>query len=326
MKKLNLVIGGNGHLGNNLVRLLLKKEKNVRASVRNINYKEPFKGLNCEIVYADILDKDSLLKAMKDVDTVYIAAAVYKSWAKDIQREIINVNIEGTRNILESAAAQGVKKIVYVSSTFVLDHSKVPMDTVGWNHDQSNPYTLSKVKAEKLAWDLAKKYNLWMVSVIPSGMVGPNCYGHLTPTMGFLTKILKNQLPLDPNFKFNFVDIRDVANTMIVASEKGKNRERYVLAQESPINSTEVIEFAYSLYPSVKIPSKLPYALMYISASVMEFMSKITKKKPLMLRSQVKAFTKGDFRYNTSKAKIELGFNPRTQKQALKEVFEYIVN
>ena len=76
MKKLNLVIGANGHLGNNLVRLLLKKGEKVQASVRKINYKEPFNGLDCEIVYANLLDKDSILKAMEGVDTLYVAAAV----------------------------------------------------------------------------------------------------------------------------------------------------------------------------------------------------------------------------------------------------------
>ena len=326
MKKLNLVIGANGHLGNNLVRLLLKKGEKVQASVRKINYKEPFNGLDCEIVYANLLDKDSILKAMEGVDTLYVAAAVYKSWAKDVQKEIINVNIEGTRNIMEASAAQGVEKIVYVSSTFTLDHSKVPIDETGWNHDHSDPYSQSKTEAEKLAWDLAKKYNLWMVSIVPSGMIGPNCFGHLTPTMEFLTKILTNQIPFDPNFNFNFVDIRDIANMMITASEKGKNGERYILAQEQPISSTEVFEFAHSLNPDTKIPSKLPYSLMYILASIMEYISKITKKRPLMLRSQVKKFSKVCFKYNTSKAKKDLKFSPRTQQEALKATFEYIMN
>ena len=302
MKELNLVMGANGHLGNNLVRLLLEKGEKVRGSVRKIDYKEPFNGLECEIVYADFLNKDSLLKAMESVDTLYVAAAVYKSWAKNVQKEIIDANIEGTRNIIEASAVQGVKKIIYVSSTFTLDHSKVPMDETGWNNDYSEPYSRSKTEAEKLAWNLAKKYNLWMVSILPSGMIGPNCFGHLTPTMEFLTKILTNQIPFDPNFNFNFVDIRDIANMMITASEKGKNGERYILAQEQPISSTEVFEFAHSLNPDTKIPSKPPYSIIYIIASIMECISKITKKKPIMLRSQVKRFSKICFKYSGSVA------------------------
>jgi len=187
MTKLNLVLGANGHLGNNLVRSLLKNGSNVRAGVRNINYGELFHDLGCDVAYADLMDKDSLFAAMDGVDTLYVAAAAYKSWAKDVWKEIINVNVEGTRNIMEAAAAQGVNKIVYVSSTFTLDHGKPPMDETGWNDNYADPYSRSKTEAEKLAWDLAGRYNLWMVSILPSGMIGPNCYGHLTPTMEVLT-------------------------------------------------------------------------------------------------------------------------------------------
>lgn len=136
----NLVIGANGHLGANLVRLLLERGEKVRASVRNIDNKEPFRDLDCEIVYADLLDRDSLQKVMKGIDIVYAVAAAYKSWAPDVQREIIDVNIEGTRNVMEAVAAENVKSTVYVSSTFTLDLKNGPMDETGWNTDYSDPY------------------------------------------------------------------------------------------------------------------------------------------------------------------------------------------
>jgi len=326
MNELNLVIGANGHLGNNLVRQLQKKGKRVRASVRNINYKEPFHDLECDIVYADLLDKDALLKAIEGVDTIFVAAAVYKSWAKDVQEEIINVNVEGTRNIMRVAAKQGVKKIIYVSSTLALDCTNAPVEeTSGWNLNSSDPYTQSKIEAEKLAWNLAAKYNMALISVIPSAMVGPNCYGHLTPSMEVLSKILKNKIPFDPCFNFNYIDIRDAANAMITAAEKGRKGERYILAQEHSISSTELFKLAHSLYPTIKIPKKASYAQLYFAASVMELISKITRKKPLMLRSQVKQFSKTDCSYNRLKARKELGFNPRTPTEALKDAFEYIM-
>ena len=198
------------------------------------------------------------------------------------------------------------------------------MDETGWNHDHSNPYNHSKTESEKLALDLAKQHDLWLISILPSGMIGPNCIGHLTPTMEVLAKILSNQLPVDPQFRFNFVDIRDVAETMITASEKGRKGERYILAQEEPITSTEVIEYARSLYPSTKTPKKPPYAILYCAACIMELAGKIARKKPLMLRSQVRFFRRTESRYDNSKAKSELGFNPRTQHDALKAAFEYL--
>jgi uncharacterized protein YbjT (DUF2867 family) len=98
MTNICLVTGANGHLGNNLVRALLDKREKVRASVRNVNYLEPFEGLDCEEVYADLLDRESISKATKGVDTLYQVAAVYKIWAKNPEEEILRVNPEGIKN------------------------------------------------------------------------------------------------------------------------------------------------------------------------------------------------------------------------------------
>src|SRR5512143_1179400 len=101
-KNLALVTGANGHLGNNLVRLLLSKGIPVRASVRNIKNKEPFAALNCEVVQADITDKQSLTNALQDVETFYAVGAAFKLWAKDPKKEIYDVNLGGTKNLVEA--------------------------------------------------------------------------------------------------------------------------------------------------------------------------------------------------------------------------------
>lgn len=97
MAKKHLVIGAAGFLGNNLFRVLLEQQCAVRGTVRNLDYEEPFEGLDCELdcelVSADLLDIDSLKAAMQDVDIVYNCAAVYKTWAKDPQKEIIEPNL-----------------------------------------------------------------------------------------------------------------------------------------------------------------------------------------------------------------------------------------
>src|SRR5882757_9545681 len=108
-KNLALVTGANGHLGNNLVRLLLQKGIPVRASVRNINNKQAFEGLGCEVVQADITDKQSLINALKGVHTFYAVGAAFKLWAKNPQKELCDVNLNGTKNMIEAAAQAGVK-------------------------------------------------------------------------------------------------------------------------------------------------------------------------------------------------------------------------
>src|SRR5690606_36190642 len=111
-KNLALVTGANGHLGNNLVRLLISKGIPVRASACNITNKEPFAGLDCEVVQADITSKQSLVNALQGVDTFYAVGAAFKLWAKDPKKEIYDVNLDGTRNTIEAAAEAGVKRIV----------------------------------------------------------------------------------------------------------------------------------------------------------------------------------------------------------------------
>ncbi len=186
MAKLNLVTGANGHLGNNLVRALLENGEQVRASVRNPKNTTPFEGLDCEIVQADLMDKDSLLRALEGVQTLYQVAAVFKHWAPNPQADIIEPNLQGTRNILEAAASQGVERIVYVSSEVTLDHNVVPMDESTWRSEfHNNPYVQSKTEAEQLAWQLAEDLDLDMVSVLPGAILGPNCF-NLTPTMAYL--------------------------------------------------------------------------------------------------------------------------------------------
>jgi dihydroflavonol-4-reductase len=324
MKQSNLVIGANGHLGNNLTRRLLETGRTVRASVRGPSARGPLEGLPCGVVYADIMDRDSLVKAMEGVDTVYACAAVYRSWARDIQREIIDVNIRGTENVVEAAADRGVKKVVSVSSTFTCDHHRTPTDEAGFSDDRTEPYVYSKTEAEKLALDLSGKRGLDLVSIVPSAMIGPHCYGHLTPTMELLAKILANRLPVDPGFRMNFVDIRDVCDAMIAASRVGRAGERYLVAQELPITSTDLLQFAHSLYPSVKIPRRAPYPLLYAASALMELAGAIARREPLMTRAQVKNFREGSSRYNSAKARNELGFSPRPTLDALKDALDYL--
>jgi len=321
-----LVTGANGHLGNNLVRILHDKGENVRASVRNVNYTEPFEGLDCEVVYADIPDRESLSKAMKGIDIIYQVAAAYKMWAKDPQKDIIDMNIRGTENVLETAKKQGVKKIVYVSSIAALDHSLVPMDETGWNSDYSIPYYQSKTESEKLALSLAEKLDISLISVLPTAMIGPNCFGHLTPTMEILYSIINNKLPVDPNFYFNFVDVRDVAEGMIAAAEKGRNRERYILGTEVSISITEIIDLARSLFPDIKKPAKQSRNTMMILAFLMETISKFNGKTPAMTRGIIKSYYGTDQSCNISKARRGLGYNPGSPYDALKEALFYLVN
>ena len=319
-----LVTGANGHLGNNLVRSLLKSNTDVRASVRNTNNKVPFEGLDCELVYADILDFDSLIKAMDSIDLVYHTAAVFKHWANDPIDEIVKPNVEGTINLYKAAHQCGVKKIIYTSSIVTLDYGQVPLSPESWNSNYTNPYNHSKTEAEKTAWKLSKELEIDTVAVLPSAIIGPNSFGHLTPTMGMLKSILENQMAFDINFTLNYIDVADVAAGMIAAATKGKPGQRYILGNKSPVNTSKLFEFANSLFPEVKIPPVIAKEqLMEFAINALEN-SKETGTSPALLPYIVESSYDADVRLDISKSEIDLGFNSSSAEESILKAFDYL--
>ena len=121
-----LVTGANGHVGYTLTKLLVERGYNVRASVRDKDNKELTKNLNefdVEIVSLDLMKPETIEPAMENIDGVFQVAAVYKSWARNPEDEIINPSIIGGINVLECAHNAGVKKIIFTSSTAAIGRS-----------------------------------------------------------------------------------------------------------------------------------------------------------------------------------------------------------
>jgi len=326
-KKLSLVTGANGHLGNNLVRLLIEKGIPVRASVRNLINKEPFTGLNCEVVQADITDKQSLVNALQDVEVFYAVGAVFKLWAKDPKKEIYDVNLEGIKNTIEAAAEAGVKRVVYVSSIAATDFSKLPIkESNGYNSDRRDMYFNSKNDGEKLAFELAKKHNIELVAILPSAMIGSEAFAPLSVSYNIINLILKKQIPVETKITLNWIDVKDVAEGCYLAAIKGKNGERYILANEKCTSIKDTTIIAKELFPELKIklPIVVPKAVLYVAAWFMEMGSKLTGKAPLISQKDIAMFSGLQQDFDISKARTELGFNPKSSAQAVKEAMHYL--
>lgn len=329
MSNLNLVTGANGHVGNNLVRALLANGENVRASVRNTNNREPFIGLNCELVHADLMNKESLRQAMVGVDTLYQVAAVLKTWSTKPEEEIIRPNLEGTRNVLEAAAEMGVRRIVYVSSVATLDKTQVERDgftdeTCWSQNSYGNAYYESKVASEKLAWQLAEQHNLNMVSVLPSMIIGQKCYRE-TPAFTFLQQVLTGGIFADANFHFNFVDVRDLVEGMIAAAENGRSGQRYILATENSLSFPDIYNIAREFIPDLQTPRRMPKSVVMAVATLQELSARLTGGEPVVSRSQVNLYYGKVQTMNINKARQELGYAPRSPEQALRESFTYLL-
>lgn len=322
-KGLSLVTGANGHLGNNLVRALLAQGAPVRAMVRQLGDSAPFQGLACERVQGDLMDPASLQQALAGVEVLYQVAAVFRHWARDPQQEIIRPNVEGTRHVLQAAAAAGVKKVVYVSSVAAVGHDGTPRDESHWSEATGNAYFDSKIQSERMAWATAQALGLPMVAVLPAAMVGPHAY-RLTDTMNFLEVIRQQRLPVDPDFRFNFVDVRDVAEACVAAAERGRTNERYILANVASSPLAELVAAAGSVSPRKGVPPRAPRWLLMALARTQEAVARVTGRPAELLASQVRLFHGVSQEFSSAKAGAELGYRPRPPEQALREAFRYL--
>jgi dihydroflavonol-4-reductase len=324
--EISLVTGGNGHLGNNLIRLLLSDNQKVRTTVRNINNTEPFKGLDCEVVQADITDRESLKKAFKGVTNLYAVAANFSMWAKNPKEEIYDNNMQGTQNVFDIAKECGISNIVYVSSVASLDFTKLPANVDnGYNKDRRNWYYNSKNDSDKLALELGEKYGIRTVLVLPSAMIGDKAY-KLSYSNNLVLQVINGEIPVDTNVTLNWVDVKDVASGMYNAMTKGGNGERYILSNEQHTTLQETVKIAADLYPELKLktPKKVPKCLLYSVAGLMEFSSKLTGKEPLLQRHYLDMFYGLKQDYDISKSRRELGYNPKPSKQALESALKYL--
>ena len=324
MNALSMVTGANGHLGNTLVRALLARGQHVRAGVRDPGASTALSGLDCQVVRAELQDPDSLRQALQGVDVLYQVAAVFKHWARNPQAEIVDVNVQGTRNVLRAAAEAGVRRVVYVSSVAAVGHNGQRLDEHTWNTDQQNPYYRSKILSERAAWETAQAYGLSMVAVLPSAIIGPHAT-RMTDTMGFLASVLAHKLVLDPHFYFNFVDVRDVAEGLIRAAEKGRPGQRYLLANQQASSLAEVIEALNTLRPGYRVPRRAPKALLLLIAWLQELRARFTHQPAELLLSQVQMSYGVHQVYCIDKAINELGYQPRSPQDALQQAFAHLL-
>jgi dihydroflavonol-4-reductase len=328
-QQIALINGANGHLGNNLVRVLISKGITVRAAVRNLDHKEHFAGLDCEVVKSDILDKQSLITAMKDVHTFYAVGAAFKLWAKDPKKEIYDVNLSGTRNMIEAASEAGVKKIVYVSSIAALNYNTIPTKEVeGYNPDRRDMYYNSKNDGEKLAFKLAKELGIELVAVLPAAMIGSEAFLPLNVSYNIIRLILKKEIPVETNITLNWVDVKDVAEGCYLAATKGINGQRYILANERCTSIKDTTKIAQQMFPELKIklPVAVPKIILYVIAWFMEAGSKISGKAPLLSVKDIAMFSGLQQNFDITKSKLELGFQPKDSEITLKQSMQYLVD
>ena len=243
------VTGASGFIGANLVRRIGWTGHNVKALVRPGADLRGIAGLECEKVEGDVAQRPLLERAMRGCDWCFHVAASYHLWLRDY-RPMYAANVEGTRHVLEAAAAAGCGRIVYTSTVGCIGlprrqrRRNLPTDeaTPVAEAQMSNHYKRSKWQAEVVARELAAK-GLPIVIVNPSAPIGPRDVKP-TPTGKIIVDFLNRKMPGYLDTGLNWVHVRDVAAGEILAAEKGRVGERYILGHaEGNWTMRQALEF-----------------------------------------------------------------------------------
>lgn len=305
-----LVTGGTGFIGANLVRELLASGSRVRVLARKGGDRRGLEGCAVEVVEGDLLDPPSLRGAVRGVRHVYHVAADYRLWAPD-PRALYRANVDGTRHLLEAALEAGAARIVYTSTVGAvgIPAGGTPGDetTPVSLHDMVGAYKASKFLAERVAEELAAR-GAPIVIVNPSAPVGPLDIKP-TPTGQMVVDFLQGRMVASLDTGLNLVHVRDVARGHMLAAERGRAGERYILGNQN----LSLLEIFGLLARITGIPAprfRVPYAVAWLAALGMEGVSRLTRRAPRVPLTAVRMARKR-MHFSAAKAVRELGL-PQT--------------
>jgi dihydroflavonol-4-reductase len=313
---MDLVTGATGFVGAHVVRALLERGGTVRCLARPGSRRDNLEGLPVEVVEGDLTDVASLSRALSGVTRLFHCAADYRLWAKD-PRELSRVNVGGTENILRAAADAGVSRVVYTSSVGALgltaDGSPADEQTPVRREEVVGHYKKSKYDAERVAQEWAGR-GLPLVIVNPSTPVGELDI-RPTPTGQMIVDFVNGRIPAYVDTGLNLVDARDVAEGHVLAAEKGRVGEKYILGNRN-MTLQEILETLARLTgrraPSLRLPHAVPLA----AAAVGTFMAGLTGRPPRVSLESVRMSRHRMF-FDGSKAVRELGMAQTPVEDAL---------
>ncbi len=321
---MNLVTGATGHIGNVLVRELITRHEPVRALIMPGEDCTPLTNLPVSIIEGDVLDAASLQSALQDVDIVYHLAGLISIMPgrNDLLR---TVNILGTRNILFACCQTGVRRLVYTSSIHalscppqgVLIDEHIPFDT----EHATNDYGYSKAQAS-LEVKHAAEQGLDAVIVCPTGVLGP--YDFRRSELG---QIILDCLQYKPQFfvegAYDFVDVRDVARGLILAGEKGKKGETYILSGEK-LTVRNMMDTIRKISGRRFARLKVPFSLARFAARFTPLYYRLTHLRPRFTPCSLETLV-SNADISHAKAQKELGYSPRPLFDSLKDTITWFL-
>jgi len=322
-----MITGGSGFIGLHLIDLLLEQGYNVNALYRSseaLEIKEK-EYINLNLFQGSLNNKESILNAARGCEGIIHVAGVAKQWSKD--PDLFNkVNIEGSRLVFQCAKELGIKRVVNTSTAGTIPpSSKLPSNEDSPRSiDYFFEYEASKAKVEGIAKEYCSK-DLEIITVNPCRVYGPGEIGQSNSTVLMMDKYLKGKwkfIPGSGEQYGSFVYVKDVALGMLLALQKGKSGERYILGGEN----ANYNQFFDKLRAISKIDHKIyhmPLGVISLMAKASGFMANKFKIEPLMMPGVARKLYY-DWKVDTSKAENHLGYNYRSLNQGLKETYAWL--
>jgi len=323
------VTGASGFVGSNLVHQLVARGHEVKALLRPGADVRGLAGAAYERVNGDILDSAALEQGLKGCDWCFHVAASYQLWMRDY-RPMYEANVTGTRKVLEAAGRARCQRIVYTSTVGCIGLPKeqngqftptTELDLIAPTQ-LTNDYKKSKYQAEMVALDLFREKKLPIVIVNPSAPVGPRDVKP-TPTGQVIVDFLNRRLPAYLETGLNWVHVRDVAEGHILAAEKGRLGERYILGHaESNWTMQQTLACLEELSGLPATRFKIPYGFAYGVALANELVSSVTGQPP---RAPIAGVRMARYKmwFNPQKAIRELGLPQTPPKEAFTDAIEW---
>ena len=318
------VTGGTGFIGSHVVRSLLKQGYQVTALVRPHSNLGNLQGLAVDIVKGD-LNNPNIWEQMQGCQYLFHVAAHYSLWQKDRDLLYLN-NVEGTRNILAAAKKAGIERTVYTSSVAAIGVGKLGQVV---DETYQSPleklvgdYKKSKFLAEQVAIS-AVKQGQDIVIVNPSSPIGPLDIKP-TPTGEIILRFLRREMPAYVDTGLNFIDVRDVAKGHLLALQKGKSGDRYILGHQN-LSLKQLLEQLSQITnlpaPQTSIPAWIPLTVAWVEEKILAPLG----KTPTVPIDGVRMAQQPMY-YDASKAIRELGLPQSPLNVALKDAVDWFVS
>ncbi len=318
--KPTLVTGASGFLGWHVARLLIERGHRVRALVRT---GARLKEIEAQPVTGDLRDTASLERAVSGCGVVFHVAADYRLWTRDPDA-MYQSNVEGTRNLLEAARRSGVEAVVYTSTVGCIG---IPRDGIGDEEspvglqDMTGPYKRTKFLAEQVALDFARE-SFPVVIVNPTAPVGDHDWKP-TPTGKMIVDFLAGRMPAFLDTGLNVVDAGDTALGHVLALERGRAGERYILGCRN-MTLQQIFEELGRISGRPAPRMRIPYMVAYAAGLVSTAWASVTGREPRAPLDAVRMARKKMW-VSTAKAERELGFHPGPAEQALGKAARWFV-